>query len=67
MGTIDYKKYLSKNHEAMCSDVKTFKAWEDGNISLEECFNEWWNNNKPTFREKDFRNYLRSLGYIRED
>ena len=68
---IDYSKILKSGSAAVSFDNKVFNAYNDGKLSLRECF-EWFMKNSVVggVNEKywdptQFRLWLKSLGYSR--
>jgi hypothetical protein len=62
---MNYSKFLNPSGAAASADMNTFHDYEIGEIDLDECFNEWWRNNKPKLNRAEFRKWLKSMGYSR--
>ena len=69
---------LKKSERSTIEDIKTFKAWERGEISIRECYSQFMKNNgykydiglgdynTPWLVPRHlFKKWLNSLGYIR--
>ena len=60
---VDYSKYLSNTDTSAKMDCRTFEAYKRGEIDIDECFNEYWANNKPRLNRAEFKEWIESLGY----
>lgn len=65
-----YADYLSSSSLSRTLDQKTFREWEEGQISTEECFKRYLSNNAirkggPFYHQQLFEHWLNSLGYRR--
>ena len=62
-GTNRYARYLSGSVTATSADMETFTLYMRGRIDIDECFEQWWLNNRPKLVRKEFAAWLRSMGY----
>ena len=65
-----YAEFLSSTLASRILDQKTFREWEEGLISTEECYKRYLYNNNikrngPYYHEQLFEHWLNSLGYRR--
>lgn len=63
-----YQSILSPKHSASVFDQKIFKELNTRKITTRECFEWFMKNNlgyvdESYWNEKEFRNWVRSLGY----
>lgn len=60
---------LKSSEQVMFKDTNCFKRYCEGEISLEECFRIFKNNNKidrVNIKPQLFKRWLASLGWVRE-
>ena len=62
-GANRYAKYLNNSRGATSADMELFTLYMRGKVSLDQCFNQWWLNNKPKLVRSEFAAWLRSMGY----
>ena len=62
-GSNRYAKYLSGSVTATSADMETFTLYMCGRIDIDECFEQWWLNNRPKLVRSEFAAWLRSMGY----
>lgn len=73
-----FRGLLKSTSYAIKKDIKTFQEWEDGEITLNDCFKRFMSNNgyrkykhtndynTPWYVDKnEFKRWLHSLGYVR--
>jgi len=61
---MEYGKFLDTRTKSVSADLTLFKSWETGEITLDECFDQWWANNKPKLNRAEFKKFLNGMGYI---
>lgn len=67
---MEFNELLNKSYTSAQKDVHTFKKWENGHITTDECIKEFLSNNGHVFwrysiDEYKFIKWLNSLGWKR--